>query len=283
MKKTIFSLIIGLVLIVAMAGLVTAVTITYDNPASGGTLTASGIGNEGTVNITTASQLNVTNCTLIFSASNTNATTPFTVLVNSTTDNATDWQFRFNANTVEDTSNGLLNVSCQEFNKSANAPVSATRAVIMDSSAPTAATSVTPTANQILTTSNTVVFKGTLVAADSTGCYVQFFGSNPGKAVYSTQNLSATATSCSITVKNVPEGTYKYSYYGTDDLNNTPIAKRTFNLDLPTGAGKSVYYQQQVAEGEQVTTDQSQKTLVAIIVAIVVITMIMKKGGSRRK
>lgn len=248
------------------------------------------------VNITIAGQANVSNCSLFFYATDTNETQASPVLVsnnltgnltNTTTTNATEYNFNVSGPQFQDTDNGVFNASCVEFNTSI-APFSTTQSVRIDQGmVPDQATGTRPQNNAFLEQNGrTVSFGGSVNATETTHCYVDFIGRNPGRSRYSSAVLGATATNCTIEIASFPEGSYRFVYAVSDGTNETasPAGTQSFTVEYLEGTSKVGYVQatQQQAAQTQQTQQSNMKNLVIIIAAIVVITQIMKKGGKKR-
>ena len=294
---------LGLIAVIALLAVLMASTvfavesITWVNPnAATDVLTIAAIATEGELNITVGGKVNVSNCSFYVYATDTNETQASPVLIgtnstgnqtNTTTVNATVWSLKFNATTVQDTANAVFNASCESYNVSVNTPFSTTQSAKTDAVAPTTPTSVNPANNAKLEKSDrTMSFSGTVTAADTTGCYVQFSGRNPGKTIYATNFLGATATNCTVEIANFPEDTFKYQYFATDGINDTTAfsGTREFNVEYFRGASKVGYVQatqQQQATVQQTAKQSNVKTIVIIAAIIIVITQIMKKGKRR--
>ena len=306
-RKEVTKMKIGLIALLAIIAVLLAPAVfapgavTFVNPdAATDTFTNANntVRAETVVNITIAGQLNASNCTLFFYATDTNETQASQVLVkanstgnqtNTTTTNATEWNFNVSGNQFEDTANGVFNVSCDEYNITATAPFSATQSVRIDHGrTPTQATGTRPTNGAFLEqNTRTVSFSGNVNATETTHCYVDFIGRNPGRSRYSSDVLGATATNCTISIANFPEGSYKFTYVVSDGINetNSPPGTQSFSVEYIEGTSKVGIIQatqQQGAVQQQAAKQSNMKNLVIIIAAIVVITQIMKKGGKKR-
>lgn len=293
----------ALLAVLALPVALGAEAITFRNPdAATDTFTNANntVRTETVINVTTSGNVNVSNCSAYFYATDTNETQASPVLIstnstgnqtNTTTVNATEWNFNVSGNQFEDTTNGVFNVSCESYNVSANTPFSQTQSVRIDHGAvPTLPTGVTPTSKASLEKSDrTMSFSGTVNARNTTGCYVQFSGATPnGKSIFATNFLGATATNCTIQISSFPEGTYRYVYFATDGINDTAAfsGTREFTVNYFTGGSKVGYVmagQQQATQQATQQKSSNTKTLVIIIAAIVIITQIMKKGNGKRR
>ena len=272
--------------------------ITWRNPSSATQVMVGGSNktSEIKLNITTSGNVNISNCSFWFYSTDTNesVTSPVLIVVNSTgnqtnttTVNATEWTANYSAQYFQDTINGVLNASCESYNVSANTPVSATQSFRNDHSVPETPTSVRPADKERQEKSDkTMSFSAAVDARNSTGCYVQFSGRNPGTSIYATGFLGATATNCTVTIANFPEGTYQFQYFATDGINSTPgfSGYREVTVNYFSGASKVGYVQatqQQGAVQQQAAKQSNAKTLIIIIAIVIVITQIMKKGKRR--
>ena len=272
--------------------------VTWRNPDAAADIIVahSNLTSERQLNITIAGQSNVSNCSFYFYATDTNETVTSPVLIgnnltgnqtNTTTTNASEWTFQFNATIFEDTSNGVFNASCVEFNTSIE-PFSTTQSARIDGTTPDQATGTRPTNGAFLEqNTRTVSFSGSVNATETTHCYVDFIGRNPGRSRYSSDVLGATATNCTIEIGNFPEGSYKFVYAVSDGINETasPAGTQSFSVEYIEGTSKVGIVQatqQQATTQAQQAQQSNMKNLVIIIAAIVIITQIMKKGGKKR-
>lgn len=290
----------ALMLVLMATSVLAPGAVTFNNPSAATqyfTNANNTVRTQTVVNITIAGQANVSNCSLFFYATDTNETAASPVLVsnnltgnqtNTTTTNATEYNFNVSGPQFQDTNNGVFNASCVEFNTSI-APFSTTQSVRIDQGmVPDQATGTRPTNGAFLEQNGrTVSFSGSVNATETTHCYVDFVGRNPGRSRYSSAVLGATATNCTIEIGNFPEGTYKFVYVVSDGTNETasPAGTQSFTVEYLGGVSKVGYVQatQQQAQVQQTAAKQSNmKNLVLIIAAIVIITQIMKKGGKKR-
>lgn len=260
-----------------------AETVSWDNPNAATDVLGTGAENAATrLEVTTAGNHNVTNCSFYYQASDTNQSARLLIGTNSTTNNITAWKLKFNASTVEDTSNAVFSVTCRSFNSTNHtANITATQAARVDSSVPTAPTSLKPINKQIVgPSSRSIGFSATVTAADSTGCVLEFIGKTPGsKRFYIRENHSLTGTNCSVTVSKVPEGIYKFRMITLDGLNRTTGSQQNIiEVSYGGGAGKAVYFQQVQQESEDQKAAQNRKTLLAIIIIVVIVAMMKRKG-----
>ena len=298
---------LGLIALMAMLAVLMATSVfavdavTFRNPSAATqyfTNANDTVTTQTKVNVTTSGNVNISNCSLWFYATDTNETAASPVLVkvnstgnqtNTTTVNATEWTFNVSGPQFQDTNNGVFNVSCESYNVSANTPVSTTQSVRIDHGmVPDQATGTRPQNNAFLEqNTRTVSFSGSVNATETTHCYVDFVGRNPGRSRYSSEVLGATATNCTITIANFPEGSYKFVYAVSDGINETasPAGVQSFTVLYLGGVSKVGYVQatqQQAAQQTQQAKQSNMKNLVIIIAAIVIITQIMKKGGKKR-
>lgn len=110
--------------------------------------------------------------------------------------------------------------------------------IIIDNTVPAAPTSLLPTSSS----TGSINFSASVISANTTTCYLNFSGINPGISSY-TMSYGHGGV-CSYSLNNVPEQTYMFYVTASDGTQSTTSAIQTLNIDIPTSSGTAVYIQQ---------------------------------------
>lgn len=103
--------------------------------------------------------------------------------------------------------------------------------LILDNTVPQEPYSVSPS-DDATDTDGTVTFTGTTPGNDTTYCSMQL-----GKKGYAMSH-SINSDICSLEIKNIPEGIYKWYMIASDGSNVSTYTERTLTIDIPTSAKK---------------------------------------------
>lgn len=232
---TVFALMVGMLL--AFAGSASAQSCTFANPANNGIIKGT-----GTVlfNVTCSQFTEVSNCTI-------SGTSPLTAgsiaafnLINASSNlqgnrsiNAT----LTDTTSYEDAIDWNVGGSCR--NNSGASVLTTNITLTVDNTAPTTPTSTVPQ-NRETDKDGSVTFTGTVTGTQTTNCFLNFTGINPGSASYA---MTHSANSCTTTLTGITDGLYTWFIVASDGLNLT----QTDNFGLVEKNGKVYGRAKQVA------------------------------------
>ncbi len=273
--KQLMAVLIAMIGLLMLSGLATAFSGTMTmNISSTDTLAGSALMISFGTNVATTG---LTNVSLYASAADTNATAVFIInssvagcALNTTYGNC---NFTIETTAMEDSSEWVFYAIGKNGTDATDTKQTSTAtAVIVDNSNPTKPTALSPAADEVRNQKGDVTFTSTVTSRNTTHGYIEFKGRNPGKSVYVDQLEASGALS--ITVKDMPEGTYEWKFVATDGADTKSSAYQTFTIDHVTSGGKVVYY---TALEQQQQAKQKNIALVLIVAAIVII--VMKRKG----
>lgn len=232
-------------------------TVSLDLPTDGSS-------NSGTfvLNVTNSSFDEMNNCTFTIASSSTaNTSVSIGTFANDTLDNV---NATFDSTTIEDSDDYLLTASCRN---SSNDQATDTATITIDNTAPATPTSLSP-ATATIDTDGSVVFSGTVVGANTTGCTLVFSGLNPGSTSYA---MTHTGNTCTYTHSSVPEQTYSWYITASDGTNSSSASAITLQVDVPNGGGTTT------TNETQTTTQKDYTFLIVAVFVILVIWFVIKR------
>jgi len=272
-------LFLAFALIFLSISMVSAVdTFTLVSPATSGTMAGSAILNSSFTGYAHPADTFLVNITYYAQSASTANSTWVTLNstnnVNLTASNST--QLTFNTLVLEDGNDYIFNVTYSNITLLRGGTTSTS--VVVDKSAPSTPTSLTPTSDVdgIFTISSTVA------GLNTTACTLNFIGKNPGSASYS---MTHTGNVCSRDFTGVPEETYIFTITATDGTNTSSASsEQTLNIDIPSGSTLLPSTDSQnlsIIQGDNILTKQIWILPVWIWAVIIVIVVIAIKAKGR--
>jgi len=241
-NKPIIVMLASLIMLLAIALSANAVDFScgFQTPANDGYLTTRGLINVSfaqansheTVQINvTASSASTANSSssLIFSLTNTTLNSGAPLFVNGSLNPITSL-------VLEPSNDYILNCACSNGTTTVACNSTRTGITIDRGDVPSAPTSPSPSGEQ---TADDISFSADVNAANSTGCTLHFKDKNPGNLVYA---MTHSASTCTLTINNIPQGTYTYQVRATDGSNVSGLStETTFNIETRTSARKKAF------------------------------------------
>ncbi len=200
-------------------------TITIIDPSASSSVTGS-----TTFNATTSS--NVTgylNCSWYIQSVSLTANTTWTKIIDqasNTTNGAGHFNMTWDTSGVEDATDYVINVSC---NNGTNIIENTITALTIDNTVPTTPSSLSPSASST-EEDDSVTFSTTVTGRETTSCTLYFPTKNPGSSSYS---MTHTGDTCTHTLT-MPEETYDYYIQASDGTNTTNSAVTRFGISVDT-------------------------------------------------
>lgn len=203
-----------------------AFTATLDVPAASSIVVGSA------VNCTVTAANAFTNFTCnIYAMSASTANSSWTQLTAADLGNTTEtlWNRTIVSQTLEDSNDYTFNASCSNGTDTAE---DTNTLITVDNGVPPAPTSLYPTGK---VTNKTFTFRATVTDRNTTDCYLNFTGRNPGSPGY---NGTYSGSTCVYSITNIPEETYRYTFEASDGSNVTASSTSTVNVDVGVGTGR---------------------------------------------
>jgi len=268
MKKTNklnISLLLGLasVFFLMTIGIVSAELVT---PATSGTVTGTATFNVTNASLTT-SLAEMYNCTIWASSSLTANSTNVSVgtVTNSSAGNVSAYG-TLSTIVLEDANNYVMYALCANLTAQANSTLNT--GITVNNTVP-----ALPTARSATVTDQSIDFSATVNGTEVTSCTLDFDGINFGGA---SQTMTHSGSTCTLTLNNVPEQSYRWYVTSSDESETTPDQVTTTSVDVTTGAGKSMT-PEQIAQAEKEiktlggTQSPINRNLILFIVGIFVV------------
>jgi hypothetical protein len=213
-------------LLIGSASAITASNITIVTPAASSTIT-----DQVTLNATIDGNDGAYTLAYFYVGSSSTANTTWTLLGSTANDTLVGFYLDFNtSSTLEDANDYVFNVTIG--NSTANVTTTNT-GITIDNTVPVAASSITPSDGSN-NPNGTVIFTGTVTGSQTTSCTLEFQGTNFGGA---SQSMTHSSNSCTLTLSNVPDGSYQYLIRASDGTNTTDSSVQTLNVDIQSGSG----------------------------------------------
>src|SRR3990167_1319097 len=206
-----------------------ATTVSLNSPAANSVI---GAGNT-TLNVSIAISVGSPtsyNCTFSVGSPST-ANSSGTFIITNITNNSNsgsvtlaivNTSFSFNHTIIEDSNDYTFTAECTNGTL---AVVSDTNTgITIDNTVPESATSLTSGTQS----SSSVTVSGTVVGVNTTGCTLNFLGTNPGRASYT---MTHSANSCTQALTGVADSTYHYYITTSDNTNTSNTGDTAFQVD----------------------------------------------------
>lgn len=271
-NNKVLSLLLGLTFLLSLSLVCAATgTVSFDLPATGSTVSGTVV-----LNVTNSStgfdEMN--NCTFTLASSLT-ANTSVTI---GSFDNDTLFNVNttFDTTTVEDATDYVFTASCKN---SSNDDASSTTSVTIDNTIPQTPSALSP-ATGTIDADGSITFSGTVTGVNTTICTLNFDGVNYGG---DDQSMTHTGNTCSLTLSNVPDQTYKWYITASDGTNTTDSSTLTVTSDVKTSSGKAALLAQQAGVTSQgghvlsIASLQGNAGWIAIIVIIVIVGFVIMR------
>lgn len=160
--------------------------------------------------------------------------------------NATDITANTTYDTIglEDANNYIFNATC--YNDTTTWADDTNIAIVIDNTVPQTPSSLSPATDSV-DKDGSVTFSSTVTGENTTSCTLYFSEGNPGASSYA---MTHTSNTCSYSLTNIPEQTYKWYVIASDETNSSSAsAINRINVDIQTSAGKAVLLAQAEREG----------------------------------
>ncbi len=262
-------LVLGIVFALLFCVSLVSATISLDLPSASSTI--SGI---VVLNVTNSTGFDeMVNCTIYAGSSLTSNTTWTEIgfFVNDTLDNVNG---TFDSSILEDATDYVLNASCT--NSSASIQEDTNTLINIDNTVPIAPSSLSP-ADGTSDDDGDLTLSATVVGENTTSCTVFFTSRIPGSGG-SSQTMTHTGDTCSLTLTSVPEETYEWYVRASDGTNTTDSASQRFLVDIDTPSnylfqGKETDFIEDV-KTFSVTSDEGGLTKFGIVFIFVVVSIV---------
>ena len=234
-SKVIMSL-ASLVMLIALALGVNALTATIVSPASSATITGGTL-----LNVSFGGGSgggNTISCALFASSPSTANSSTSLIFnnTNATTNGLGDAVNRTFSSTyvLEDAGDYTFSASC--YNSTGQADATTTTSVVVDRTVPSVPTSPQPTGRQTVR-SQTIQY--VVQGANTTSCRLTFIGSNPGSVTYT---MTHSGNNCSQSFSALAPTTFRFTISASDGTNRTAeTAESEFNIQLAGTSGAKKY------------------------------------------
>jgi len=282
--NAITKLLIGIILIISLAGIAVASPTLLINVSAGNTWT----GLEK-INVSVTGTGNASNVTIWVSAVDTNDTAARRLnnsiaagepLMNNTIGNHS---VNVQTITLEDSSLWSVYATANNNSNASESLTTATVTIIVDNGAPTVPTGITPAADSTQNSRGDVSFSATVNSRNTTHGWIEFKDLNPGSKTYRTPRYES-SSNISVTVTNMPEGEYKWRWVASDGADTAVSEYQSLFVSQDSGAGKSVYYAQQQLQQQQLQQQRegqagqiSAPTVLVLLAAVIIILKFIKK------
>lgn len=228
-------ILISFLLVMALSIMVVSAatgTVSLDLPTDASSVTGTFV-----LNVTNSTFDEMVNCSFTIASSLTaNTSVTIGTLDNDTLDNVNT---TFDSTSIEDSDDYTITAACRN---SSNDQASDTATITVDNTIPGTPTGMSP-ADANVDTDGSVTFSVTVIGVNTTSCTLNFTGINPGNPGYT---MTHSGNTCTKTITSIPENTYNWQTYASDETNiSAGSTETTQHVDITTSAGKAAQLIQQ--------------------------------------
>lgn len=220
------SIMLGMFFLTIFAIGFASATLTTISPASSSTIS----GETALLNASSNVLSNMLNCTW-YAISVSTANNSFVAVKTqlNASGEVTSINSTFNSNILEDSNDYQFYSQC--FNATANETSATNTGITIDNTIPQTPTGLSPVEGTLIKVRE-ITFSSTVTGANTTGCTLNFVEVNPGSTSYT---MTHSGNTCSHTLTNVPDQTFKYYITASDGTNSTNSAETSFNVKTSSG------------------------------------------------